>query len=242
MRQVPVFLNPLTSPRSERSAPDWLASFLCAPGTAHDPASLQQRWEEISSVEPNLFAPPDEDRILNQLVWPLRYAKGSYVVGNYLGTIALSGFVAEMATILAFDILEPTLNGQPLAKKAQEQLYGKSFDRLEQVRRINILRVMGWARADVADALNRIRGIRNEHLHVPSVSDPALDARHAREAFRDSVYVVSVLIGQEIKDGKLVLSPAVMSYLERLNKVRPREGEDPASGKNVTDQTNQREA
>jgi hypothetical protein len=154
---------------------------------------------------------------LNQLVWPLRHAKGSYVVGNYLGTIALAGVVAEMATILAWDILEPKLNNQPIDKKKQERLFGRAFDRLEQIRRIHVLQSMGFVGAEVADALNRIRGIRNEHLHVPAVRDENMEARHAREAFRDAVFVVSVLIGQDVKDGKLVLSAPMMQYLKRLN-------------------------
>jgi len=238
MRQVPVFLNPLMAPDVDAFGPDWLVTFLCTPGTSHDATSLQKRWQEISSVQLGLFAPPNEDRILNQLVWPLRHAKGSYVVGNYLGTIALSGVVAEMATILAFDILQPRLNEQPVTPKMQEQLWGRTFDRLEQVRRVDVLRVMGWAAPEVTDALSRIRGIRNQHLHVPSVSNEALDARHAREAFRDAVYVVSALIGQEIKDGKLMLSPSMMNYLERLNRVRPSEPtEAPMSQSDDVDST-----
>jgi hypothetical protein len=237
MPKVKVFVNPLKGAEHDHSKPDWLVSFLCVPGTPNDAESLEKRWQEISEEQSsNLFAPPDEPRILNQLVWRLRHAKGSYVVGNYLGTIALVGVVAEMATILAWDIGEPSLNSEPIDKKRQEQLFGKSFDRLEQVRRIGVLRSMGFARPEFTDALNRICGIRNEHMHVPTVRDEKLEARHAREAFLDAVYVVSVLIGQTIKDGSIQFTAPMMNYLKRLNVTiedPPKEAGDPPPSENV---------
>ena len=66
--------------------------------------SLIKRYKEISKEKVRFFAAPAEERILNKLVWPLRNAKASYMVGNYLGTIALCGMVSEMVAILLFDI------------------------------------------------------------------------------------------------------------------------------------------
>ena len=64
-------------------------SFLCLPGTPHDIKSLVERHERITSQPKNLFASPAEPEILEKLVWPLRQAKASYVIGNNLAVVAL---------------------------------------------------------------------------------------------------------------------------------------------------------
>lgn len=62
-----------------------------------DRASLATRYREVHLAAQPLFAPPAQREILGKLIWPLRHAQNSYVLGNYLGTISLCGFVAEDA-------------------------------------------------------------------------------------------------------------------------------------------------
>ena len=84
--------------------PEDLIKFLCTPGIECDEKGLIQRYREISQEKKRLFAAPAEERILEKLVWPLRHAKASYMVGNYLGTISLSGMVSEMVAMLFFEM------------------------------------------------------------------------------------------------------------------------------------------
>ena len=83
---------------------------LCLPGTASDRASLVARCERISSGIAMIFVAPDEPKILDKLVWPLRQAKASYVLGNYLAVVTLSGMVAEMVAVLLWRLAETKLN------------------------------------------------------------------------------------------------------------------------------------
>ena len=84
-------VNPLTfinaefpSPSGPRSiSAEGILSFLCPPGTLNDAQSLVERYKKISAG-PTLHVAPAEPRILEKLVWPLRHAKASYVVGNNL--------------------------------------------------------------------------------------------------------------------------------------------------------------
>src|SRR5262245_55458881 len=88
-----VWLNPLDSPIGDPATAEQILDFMVTPGVPADPATVQSRYQQITREQPPLVAPPLEDRILTQLIWPLRHAKASYIVGNYLGTIALTGIV-----------------------------------------------------------------------------------------------------------------------------------------------------
>ena len=114
--------------------------FLCTPGIDAGLDSLVARYREISLEKSRLFAAPAEERILEKLIWPLRNAKASYMVGNYLGTISLCGMVTEMVAILLFEVSEFSLNAKPLTDKEQTALFGSSFEKLGQDRRVKVLR------------------------------------------------------------------------------------------------------
>jgi hypothetical protein len=222
MRKVAVWLNPLDpfGPVDRAPSLEDMLEFMCTPGVPSDSASMQDRYRAITSEQPGLFSPPANDRILNQLVWPLRHAKACYVVGNYLGTIALAGLVAEMTAILIFELTESKLNEKPMTRKEEERLFGRAFEELDQMRRIEVLKAYGSLTQEVADAFGRIRGTRRRHLHLAQLVEADALARDARVIFRDAVSVVAAAIGQKFEDGKLVLTPQLMRYLERAGQVR----------------------
>ena len=83
------WINPLAFPgvdlaRAGDGVPDAEAmlSVVCRPGVPHDTGSLVDRSRRISARARVLFAAPDEPAILEKLVWPLREAKASYVLGQ----------------------------------------------------------------------------------------------------------------------------------------------------------------
>src|SRR5262245_12785048 len=121
MPKVPVWLNPLDSPIGDPATAEQILDFMVTPGVPADPATVQSRYQQITREQPPLVAPPLEDRILTQLIWPLRHAKASYIVGNYLGTIALTGIVAEMSAILLFELAEISINGNRMTAKDEER-------------------------------------------------------------------------------------------------------------------------
>lgn len=92
--------EPWSSTQDVTPTPETILSFLCPPGTPADSASLVARYKRISTEPVRLFAAPVEPRILETLVWPLRHAKASYVIGNNLSVVALCGMVSEMVALL----------------------------------------------------------------------------------------------------------------------------------------------
>ena len=170
-----VFLNPLafvptmgTSVAGAPSepTPESVLDFLCTPGVDSDVAALVRRCREISAEPEPLFAAPADDRILDKLVWSLLHAKGSYILGNYLGTITLCGMVSEMLAIQIFEVDEPEVNGARMTETAQGELFDSSFEKLGQERRASILHAYGLIDDALKTSFDRIRTTRRQYLHL----------------------------------------------------------------------------
>jgi hypothetical protein len=232
MRRIPVWINPLDLFPLGDQAPtaDETLAAMFTPGEPFESSSVQARYRAITSSHPPLFAPPAEGRILNQLIWPLRHAKACYVVGNYLATIALAGIVAEMTAILIHDLMDRLFNNRAMTPEDEAQIYGRSFEELDQRRRIEVLRGYGALTAEAFEAFGRLRGTRKKHLHLAQLVDEKELSRDARAMFRDAVLVVAACIGQNMNDGKLVLTPQMMRYLERVGTVPPSVGPEGEEG------------
>jgi len=199
---------------------DAVVGFLCAPGVPADLDSLVSRYKEISTEPVRLFAAPAEPQILEKLVWPLRYAKGSYVIGNYLAVISLCGMVAEMVAMLAWQIGEPRLRGEPMTEEDEKDLLGSTFERLGQDRRVRVLSAYGIIDADMKVHFDTIRNIRRRYLHLWSQDHSSL-AEDARAGFHAGVSLVTSIIGQNISEGKIRLTQQMVRYLERKGLCKP---------------------
>lgn len=198
----------------EPVTPESIINYICAPGLKTDIDSLVARYREISVEPTRLFAAPAEERILTKLVWPLRHAKACYMVGNYLGTISLCGMVAEMIAILLFKISDSTINGHKITRDDEIKLFGSEFEKLGQERRVDVLRTYNLIDEPTENNLDIIRTKRRRYLHIYS-QDHANLAPDAVEVFKATVAVVTKIIGQDVRDGKILLNPAVAKYLER---------------------------
>ena len=123
-------LNPLRwfqvelAAETEEVPTDSLLGFLAWPGASHDQQSFKKRYMELQEESAALSAAPAEANILNRIVYPLRQARASYVLGNFLGTIALVGSVPEMLAVLLYQITDVSLAGRPLDPTRQRLLFG----------------------------------------------------------------------------------------------------------------------
>ena len=187
-----------------------ILKFVCSPGVPADAASMASRYREIASEPVRLIAAPAERRILDKLVWPLRHAKASYMVGNYLGVIALAGMVA----ILRWDIAEVSLNGQPMTSKTQKAMFGMTFERMGQERCIKVLETYGLIDLEAKEWFDTIKEIRRRYLHLWSQDHDSLPG-DAVKSYHAAVALVATIIGQDFSDGKIVISQELVKYLER---------------------------
>lgn len=196
------------------ATPEAILEFLCAPGLEADVTALVDRYREIQLETDPLFIAPNDKDILDRLVWPLRQAIGAYMLGNYLGTIALCGLVAEMLAIMVFEVADPEINGSTMCDDEQKKLFGSTFERLGQHRRVEILQAYGLIDGELKASFDRIRETRRKYLHVWS-SDHSKLPDDAVECFRRTLAIVVSRLTGSIRDGALVLDPKLIGYLRR---------------------------
>ena len=211
--------EPLASVMGKEVNAGSVLDFFCSPGIGSNIDDIVSRYREVSIEKIRLFAAPNEQRILDKLVWPLRHAKAGYMCGNYIGTIALCGMVSEMVAILLFEISGFKLNNQPMSEKDQKAVFGSKFERLGQERRLQILFSYGVVDNELKISFDRIRGIRRRYLHLWSEDHDRLSS-DAVICYEAAVSIVVSVIGQNIKDGKIILNPSIMKYLQKHGQVR----------------------
>jgi hypothetical protein len=187
-------------------------------------AVVRRSWpvtKEIAAVAHPFPIVSAEPTILGKLVWPLRHAKGSYALGNYLAPIALCGMVGEMVAILLWDIAKVTLQGHPITETEQRAMFGNTFEKLGQERRVDILHALKL----VDDHHDGLRQPARDPPEVPSfpVTDTCTGGAGRPPGVRGCRQVVAVVLGVTFKEGSVVLRPELMTYLTEKGIVQPQE-------------------
>jgi len=206
-------LVPLVEGKDMSVSLENVLNFISAPGISSNLEDLINRYNKIGKEAKRLIVVPNEENILTKLIWPLRNAIGCYMVGNYIGTISLCGMVAEMVSILLFEISNIQINGQLLDEEKEKMLFGSKFEKLSQDKRIKGLRACDLINDELKEKFDNIRAIRRKYLHLYSTdhSDIACDAVNIFEA---AIKIVEVIIGQGVEKGAVMLNPNLIKYLE----------------------------
>lgn len=184
--------------------------FHCVPGCAPTLDELRRRYDEITRVQAPLFFVPSEASVLRRMVFPLRHAKADYIVENYVGTIALCGLVAEMATLLTWEIAEPAQR-VPLLRNG----IAVDFEKLGQRERIGHLENRKVIDEATAAKYRDILGVRRQFVHFWEHKEGTSPRASALRCFGLAVQLVSDLIGQGIDEGKWVPNPRLIDFLKR---------------------------
>lgn len=209
-------------------SPEALLKNMCPPGADTSLETMKVRYKEITESETVklLYAPVEEPRILDRMIWPLRYAKTCYIIGNYTGTIALCGMVAEMVAILTFEMSEIKFNNQPMSEEVQGKIFGRTFEKLGQYQRINVLEGFGFIGEELKQQFETIRLKRKKYLHLWSEEQENVE-EDARTVFGAAVHLVAKTIGQEIVDRRMLkLNPAFEKYLDKQGLIQTHTNED----------------
>ncbi|RIK09787.1 MAG: hypothetical protein DCC49_05050, partial [Acidobacteria bacterium] len=160
-----LFLKPLAFPSIDPKleigtdgevAADNLLSDLTTPGVDGSVEALQKRYAEITEQESGINIVPAEAKILAKVIWPLRHAKVSYVLGNSVGTIALCGMAGEMLALLIFDVHRPKFAGSPIEAKDEKGIFGREFEKLGQERRLKVLKTLRVLKDEHYDRFTRL--------------------------------------------------------------------------------------
>jgi hypothetical protein len=218
---MPLFkawLNPLKCPEIDPDPASLavpteaqLLDYLFAPEGDRGCGTFVTRYREIA-CDDTLFLAPFEKNLLQKLVWPLRHAKGSYALGNFLGCIALCGMVGEMVAILLWDISKVRLREKPWNEAAQIAIFGSTFEKLSQDRRTKVLCAVGVIKDEATVAFDGLRRIRRKYLHFFSQSHEQA-ASDARRAYQHASKLVETVLGAHVEGGAVILRQDLVTYL-----------------------------
>jgi len=227
-KTIPGWLRPLSFssigelpfwPANEPIDPTFLVKDLLLDFSSEFLENIRKRYWLLTTPELDIFVVPNEKKILEKLVWPLRKAKQAFILSGFLGCIALCGMACEMAIIFLFDLATINVNGKPLTPKRQKQIFGREFEELGQKRRIDVLCVYGLLNKKLAGDADKVRKIRNEYLHSLSKDYSGID-EDAIDAYKSSFRLIKSLVDLPVgNEGKIVIPEHLASYLgKKLNK------------------------
>ena len=200
---------------AEEITSEQILKFLCGPNRNRSPTELLAKYREIDESNAlNLVCAPADAQILDKVVWPLKHAKAAYMIGNSLATIVLCGVVADMIANLKWRMARVRIMNRDMSEKDEERLFGRTFERLDQRRRVEILKAYGIARGDDATNFGVVAKQRNRYMHSWSHVHGEID-RDARTCYRSALDLVVNAFGQSFDNGKLVLSGDMFDFLVR---------------------------
>jgi hypothetical protein len=184
--------------------------------------AARRRYKEVTDEATEPAMVPLHDSIMSHVIRPLKEAKQCYVLGMPVACIAQAGLVGEMVALWRFRMLEPKLDGRPFDEELQKLLLGREFDKLGQEERVRVLRAVDTLDELTVQAFGQLRAIRRRYLHF--MIDPQRDIdRDAREALKHACTLVVKTLSVTFQDGRVVLPPKVMRYIQDIVQV---EGKD----------------
>ena len=205
------FINPLklmewepefrASNLPDDPAPEGLVEFLCPLDMSAEMSAFKERYKEVSKCDRNLVLTPEESELKENVFGPLRQAKTNYAIGNYLGSIALCGIVAEMVALFVYNI-----NILDVAKRQDfEDMY--HADRLKLLKSLDLIGEK--SRMDFGE----IGVARKSALHFWNTPEEGIAKRAAR-AYASATRLVLDVMDVEFIEGNVRLNPKLRKYLE----------------------------
>jgi hypothetical protein len=137
-----------------------------------------------------------------------------------------------MVAILMFETAEIRVKDELLTSEVQHGLFGSTFEKLGQERRVAVLLAYHVIDASMKAEFDTVRTIRRRYLHLWSQDHARLPADAVR-AFRAAVALVVRAIGQDVQGGKLLLRPSLVRYLRTRRPAQGIAGDEALDGSHV---------
>ena len=197
----------------ENPSEERLLEFLSPPGLRCGMSEFRKRYRLASEVDQNLWFSIGEPQIRENVFGPLRQAKVNLILGNYLGSIALCGIVAEKLAILVY------------ALETDDETQRREFEKMRQADRIKLLKRQDLIEEESVQDFGNIRAARTTYLHHWKVPDGRI-VKQALEAYAAAARLFLVVINADFKDGVAHLDPKLLKYLEDRGAIRNQPQDD----------------
>ena len=211
-KKMQIFLNPSwvlewdpRFPSSQLPAnptPERLLEFFCSLGKRSDMAAFRKRYFKVSEEERRLDISVEEPEIKENLFVPLRQAKTNYILGDYVGSIALCGIVAEKLAILIHNMSKPD--------EARREKFEKKWGQSERVKELKRRKLID---EQCTNDFEDIMKYRKSALHHWNTVE-GRTAERAAQAYAAATRLVDATTEFKIEAGVLTMNPKLWEYLE----------------------------
>ena len=187
----------------------------CWPQIDYSIDAIYKRYKELDNNEIKIKVVLAEKELLDKFIWPLRQAKVTYMLGNFLGTIALCGFISEMIIQFIYKVSEVRINKNPITLENENDLFGDTFERLHsQDRCIRILNILDIIDDKFKEKCLFIKDTRNKHIHSYYEQHDKIQ-NYAKRVYIDTTYITSIIMGQDISKNGIILKEHIIKYLKQ---------------------------
>ena len=190
----------------ENPDPEDVLNFLCPLDVPSDMSALRQRYIEVSEKDRDVFLTLEEAELKENLFGPLRQAKTNYVIGNYVGSIALCGIVAEKVAILIHKISVLDANKR------------KDFEEALQSKRVKYLKNEQLIEKQSVKDFGDIRASRKSVLHYWNAPEERI-SKQAVQAYACATRLVIAIMDVQIVNGNVELNAKLRKYLEDRGEI-----------------------
>ena len=185
----------------------------------HLPREVLDRYVEISGKETYTAIFPHTDKLFERFLVPLKSAKRTYCLGEYLACIELSAHLGEMLALLLWQITPISFNGKPLDVQTEKSIWGGEFEKMGQEKRIDLLKVFDAISNEDEQMLDFLRVTRRQYFHFWSASTEHIKD-DALECFLKITTLVQRVLKIEYENGAVKLNPLLDAYLS-THKIAP---------------------
>lgn len=175
-----------------------------------------KRYCEITDKDTHLSITPSQDyaQLTSRIIQPIILGKKYFALGEYVSCIAMSGLAAEMMTLVVWNMSEFSVAGKLLDEEEQKILFG----RIDQERRIKLLRLTNAIQNDDQNKLEEIRKIRNKYTHSWDIKSTQ-DKGNAKKVIRSALILFKNISGIDLyidDNGKqqLKVNPRFLKFLK----------------------------
>lgn len=186
----------------DNPTPGLLLRAFCSSHAPSDTSDCKKRYVEVREFDEQLQFFIEEQGLMENVFGPLRQAKTNYILGNYVGSIALCGIVAEKMAILIYRMNKP--NSTKL----------EDFDKeYSQAKRIRVLQEESLIEDNSAEDFDYIREARRSFLHHWLTPEEGT-AEQTLRAYAAAIRLVLVVVDCKNVDGRLILNSKFMKFLD----------------------------
>ncbi len=215
--EIPKILDPKLGGKIYSFQRDLLQLFFGLPFSALS-LEILERYVEVTAEDSHTAIVPHTKEIFERLLKPLKAAKKNYCLGDYPSTIASCGIVGEMLAILLWKINDVRLKGQPITEEDEKGLFGSTFEKLGQDRRLKILKTFGHINEVQHENFMAIKSSRRPYLHLWSV-DLKNERKDALDTFKKAFQLFKEVTGIGLAGaGKVKVNPLLIKLFENVKK------------------------